>query len=408
MFGVFHHHRLFREGTARRSPGHPSVLHRNIRHVTLEPDTASARSIGSTGATRLGRSNGDGKTAMAQEQSARFRKIGRLATETGVTVRTLHHYDHLGLVCPSERTTAGHRLHDTGDVQRLYQVLALRQLGLSLESTSTVLEGKLPLGELLERHRGHLDRQLAVIRNLRAQLDTMITQVNAPDGATVTDFTELIQKVVTVDETIRNYFSETKLAELAQRRGVPGRRPSPRSRPADPGSSPGYRRRSTRGRIPPPPRPGRWPASGRICCTGSTAATTTCGTRCTGCSPTTPRRSGSSTAAPPGPRWASSRVPVRRGRAGRGSPPFRRHGPTYHAADRDAGSQRCWPNLASDGRITPPIPPTLFRGRVRQFPGTGIGTNTASAQCHSRRIPPADQGLAAWIPFMAGDSVVCR
>lgn len=135
-----------------------------------------------------------------------------------MTVRTLHHYDHLGLVCPSERTTAGHRLYDTGDVQRLYQVLALRQLGLPLESISAVLEGKLPLGELLERHRGHLDRQLAVIRNLRAQLDTMITQVNAPGGATVTDFTELIQKVVTVDETIRSYFSETQLAELAQRR----------------------------------------------------------------------------------------------------------------------------------------------------------------------------------------------
>ncbi len=68
-------------------------------------------------------------------------KVGELARSTGLTVRTLHHYDQVGLVQPSGRTVAGHRLYDAGDVQRLYQVVALRALGLSLEAVRAVLAG---------------------------------------------------------------------------------------------------------------------------------------------------------------------------------------------------------------------------------------------------------------------------
>src|ERR1700733_1550073 len=60
-------------------------------------------------------------------------KVGDLARKTGLTVRTPHHYDEIGLLKPSLRTEAGHRLYTTGDVVRLQQVLSLRQLGFSLE-----------------------------------------------------------------------------------------------------------------------------------------------------------------------------------------------------------------------------------------------------------------------------------
>lgn len=56
-------------------------------------------------------------------------RVGQLAASTGLTVRALHHYDHLGLVRPSARTASGYRLYEEADVARLYQVLALRQLG---------------------------------------------------------------------------------------------------------------------------------------------------------------------------------------------------------------------------------------------------------------------------------------
>ena len=49
--------------------------------------------------------------------------VGELAKLTGVTVRTLHHYDEIGLVTPSQRTAAGYRLYGERDVLRLQQVL---------------------------------------------------------------------------------------------------------------------------------------------------------------------------------------------------------------------------------------------------------------------------------------------
>src|SRR3954463_14531481 len=58
--------------------------------------------------------------------TARRYRIGELAKVAGVTVRTLHHYDELRLLRPSERTGAGHRLYDARDVERLYRLLALR------------------------------------------------------------------------------------------------------------------------------------------------------------------------------------------------------------------------------------------------------------------------------------------
>lgn len=68
-------------------------------------------------------------------------KVGELARSTGLTVRTLHHYDAVGLVRPSARTASGHRLYTGADVRLLYRALALRALGLPLDEVRSVLEG---------------------------------------------------------------------------------------------------------------------------------------------------------------------------------------------------------------------------------------------------------------------------
>src|SRR4051794_37158323 len=60
-------------------------------------------------------------------------KIGELANETGLTVRTLHHYDQIGLLKPSAETEGGHRLYSTADVEQLQKIVTLKQLGFSLE-----------------------------------------------------------------------------------------------------------------------------------------------------------------------------------------------------------------------------------------------------------------------------------
>lgn len=53
-------------------------------------------------------------------------QVGTLAQATGLTVRALHHYDHIGLLSPSRRTAAGHRLYTADDVARLYRIRLLR------------------------------------------------------------------------------------------------------------------------------------------------------------------------------------------------------------------------------------------------------------------------------------------
>src|SRR5260370_470389 len=65
--------------------------------------------------------------------------VGELARRTGLPVRTLHHYDAIGLVRPSLRTEPGHRLYTPADVARLQQVVSLRQLGFSLEEIGDCL-----------------------------------------------------------------------------------------------------------------------------------------------------------------------------------------------------------------------------------------------------------------------------
>jgi DNA-binding transcriptional MerR regulator len=67
-------------------------------------------------------------------------KVGELAKRTGLTVRTLHHYDEIGLLKPSLHTEAGYRLYTRGDVARLQQVLSLRQLGFALEEIRDCLD----------------------------------------------------------------------------------------------------------------------------------------------------------------------------------------------------------------------------------------------------------------------------
>lgn len=66
--------------------------------------------------------------------------VGAVAALTGVSVRTLHHYDHIGLVVPSVRTSAGYRGYTDVDVERLHLVLVYRAAGLPLDEIRTLLD----------------------------------------------------------------------------------------------------------------------------------------------------------------------------------------------------------------------------------------------------------------------------
>ncbi|MGW7466923.1 MerR family transcriptional regulator [Streptomyces xantholiticus] len=66
--------------------------------------------------------------------------VGQVARFAGVTVRTLHHYDEIGLLHPSGRSGSGHRRYDDADLDRLQQILFYRELGFPLEEVAVLLD----------------------------------------------------------------------------------------------------------------------------------------------------------------------------------------------------------------------------------------------------------------------------
>ena len=98
-------------------------------------------------------------------------RIGELAEQAGITVRTLHHYDRLGLLSPPSRTSGGHRSYTRDDVVRLHRIIALRSCGLSLQEIGTVLssEAEGGLADLLRRQLDVVDERIRQAVALRVR-----------------------------------------------------------------------------------------------------------------------------------------------------------------------------------------------------------------------------------------------
>ncbi|MXP21648.1 MerR family transcriptional regulator [Gordonia sp. HNM0687] len=101
--------------------------------------------------------------------------VGAIARLVGISVRTLHHYDHVGLVVPSGRTGAGYRVYDDVDVERLHQVLTYRQLGFSLEQIATLLDDPTvdAMAHLRDQHELLTDR-IDRLRRMVAAVEDMM------------------------------------------------------------------------------------------------------------------------------------------------------------------------------------------------------------------------------------------
>ncbi|MEU3501554.1 MerR family transcriptional regulator [Streptomyces hundungensis] len=111
-------------------------------------------------------------------------KVGPLAQACGLTVRTLHHWDTIGLLSPSRRTAGGHREYTGHDIERLYQVLALRSLGLGLDTIAVCLDSGVDPTRVLRDHRESVEAQLTALTNLRDRLVRIEEQ--AADGSAPT------------------------------------------------------------------------------------------------------------------------------------------------------------------------------------------------------------------------------
>ncbi len=140
--------------------------------------------------------------------------VSQLARRTGVTVRTLHHYEQRGLLRPAMRIDAGYRLYGEAELRRLQHILSLKTLGLALDAIQASLSAGAPtlaeavLGQL-HRLRETIDHQQALLR----RLELLAQRLADGTAIDVDTFLSSIEASVQME----NYFSEAQRAAIKQR-----------------------------------------------------------------------------------------------------------------------------------------------------------------------------------------------
>jgi DNA-binding transcriptional MerR regulator len=141
-------------------------------------------------------------------------RVGALAQAAGLTVRTLHHYHQLGMLTPSARTDAGHRLYTAADVRRLYRILALRRLGLRLPQIRVVLDQDgTDLRTVVRAHLAESERQLAVQARLTGLLRQILTALDGMDHPSTDSLIQVLEAMTMVE----HYLTPERVAQLRER-----------------------------------------------------------------------------------------------------------------------------------------------------------------------------------------------
>ncbi|MFE5625294.1 MerR family transcriptional regulator [Streptomyces virginiae] len=123
--------------------------------------------------------------------------IGELSRRTGLTVKTIRFYSDRGIVPPTARSPAGHRLYGPDALARLRLARTLRDLGLDLATVRGVLDREASMAEVAEAHADVLDIQIRTLRLRRAVLRAV-----ARSGPTTTEM-DLMHRLATLSEAER-------------------------------------------------------------------------------------------------------------------------------------------------------------------------------------------------------------
>jgi DNA-binding transcriptional MerR regulator len=98
--------------------------------------------------------------------------VGRVADLSGVTIRTLHYYDEIGLLSPGGRSEAGYRIYEDSDLRRLQRILFYRELGFDLKEVQAIIDD--PDTDWL----GHLRRQRGLLTQRIERLGAMVDAID--------------------------------------------------------------------------------------------------------------------------------------------------------------------------------------------------------------------------------------
>src|SRR4051794_28939629 len=152
---------------------------------------------------------------MGQNATETGRRVGALASATGLTVRTLHYYEEIGLLVASGRSEAGHRLYSDADVERLYRISLLRRLGLPLDEIGRALDDPAwSLRAAMAAHLGELDRRVEASARLRARLAHLVASVGQSEGPLSDDLLKVLEEMTNLDTAVQRRISILVYADL--------------------------------------------------------------------------------------------------------------------------------------------------------------------------------------------------
>lgn len=138
-------------------------------------------------------------------------KVGELAKRSGLTVRTLHHYDDIGLLTPSARSESGYRLYDKTDIARLHQIQALRRFGMSLADIGAFLACPgTPLASIVERQLSMLKSQIEQAARLHERLSRLRDQLACGEEPELAEWLTTLESMTMYDK----YFTEDEIKQL--------------------------------------------------------------------------------------------------------------------------------------------------------------------------------------------------
>lgn len=137
-------------------------------------------------------------------------RIGEVAKAAGLTVRTLHYYESIGLVAASARSESGHRLYSASDVERLYRVCLLRRIGLPLTEIGRALDDPTwSLRSSMAAHLTHVERRLEAEGRLRARLVSLLSASPSDD-----DLLNLLEEMTMLETTVQRRISILVYADI--------------------------------------------------------------------------------------------------------------------------------------------------------------------------------------------------
>jgi len=129
-------------------------------------------------------------------------RVGDLARATGLTVRTLHHYEAIGLLERPARTESGHRLYTEASIRRLYRIRVLRNLGVPLAGIRRALDEGQSLASVLREHLARVEEQVEALTRLRDGLRRMC-RGTGPDEVNTADLVRTIEAMSSLERHVR-------------------------------------------------------------------------------------------------------------------------------------------------------------------------------------------------------------